>query len=259
MTTQGTSRSDSGGDTLRRWQELKQFQERRVSLPAAGEAPKLCVTMSREAGARGTSVARLVGQKLGWVVYDQELLEYISQQGHLRTGLLETLDDECRQWVRNYLAGLLKSHWHDQDSYIVRLALVIMAIGMHGEAVVVGRGAGCILPPERALRVRLVGALAERTAYISQTERQTPQEAERLVRERDSQRRRFVRDYFGRDIDDPHEYDMVLDAGMLGEELCAELIAAAVTGKRQFWQKKLDIKARPTPVPAEHQSDSPRG
>ncbi len=241
----------AAGEALHRWQELKRFQQRRASLPAEGQAPKLCVTVSREAGARGIRIARIVGQKLGWVVYDQELLEYISQQAHLQTSLLETLDDECLQWVRNYLASLLKSYWHDQNSYIVRLSLVIMAIGIHGEAVVVGRGAGSILPPDRALRVRLVSALSERTAYISQLERQTPQVAERLVRERDSQRRRFVRDYFGRDIDDPHEYDMVLDSGMLGEELCAELIAAAVEGKRQFWQKKLDIKARPTPVPSE--------
>ena len=42
-------------------------------LPAA-----LTVAISREAGARGGTIARRAGEKLGWQIYNQELLEYVS-------------------------------------------------------------------------------------------------------------------------------------------------------------------------------------
>ena len=49
-----------------------------------GDAPErlpagLTVAISREAGARGSTIARLAGRKLGWQVYPQDLLEYVTQ------------------------------------------------------------------------------------------------------------------------------------------------------------------------------------
>ena len=38
----------------------------------------LAIAVSREAGARGGTIARLVGRRLGWQVYDQDLLEYMA-------------------------------------------------------------------------------------------------------------------------------------------------------------------------------------
>src|SRR5438034_78188 len=37
----------------------------------------LTLAISREAGARGTSIARKVGEQLGWQVFDQESLDYL--------------------------------------------------------------------------------------------------------------------------------------------------------------------------------------
>ena len=37
----------------------------------------LTVAISREAGARGGSIARRIGKKLDWQVYTQELLEFL--------------------------------------------------------------------------------------------------------------------------------------------------------------------------------------
>ena len=46
-------------------------------------------------------MARLVGQKLGWPVYDQELLEYIAHEMHLRAGVLESLDEKAFRWAHD--------------------------------------------------------------------------------------------------------------------------------------------------------------
>ena len=63
---------------MRRWELRRQMERQEAERSAGLSTPKLCITISREAGARGSTVARLVGKKLGWTVYDQELLEYIA-------------------------------------------------------------------------------------------------------------------------------------------------------------------------------------
>jgi cytidylate kinase len=196
-------------------------------------------------------VARLVGQKLGWTVYDQELLEYIAHQMHLRASVLESLDEKAFQWSHDWLAALLEDQWQDQDAYIVHLTKVVLAIGLHGQAIIVGRGAACILPRDRSLNVRIVAKDSDRIAFLSQLERLTPQEAERYMRETDEQRKRFVRDYFHRNNDDVHEYDLVLDSSALGEECCADLVVAALRGKETLARNRHSAKTRPSPVPAE--------
>ena len=60
-------------------------------MPAA-----LTVAVTREAGARGSTIARRVGRKLGWQVYDQEMLEYLAQESLVQKGMLDTLPPAAR-------------------------------------------------------------------------------------------------------------------------------------------------------------------
>src|SRR5215471_16893419 len=52
---------------------------------------QLTVAVSREAGARGGTIGRRVGRKLGWQVYNQELLEYMAQDVVVRQELFDGL------------------------------------------------------------------------------------------------------------------------------------------------------------------------
>jgi cytidylate kinase len=97
--------------------------------------------------------------------------------------------------------------------------------------VLVGRGAGCILPRETTLHVRVVAPEEERIAFMSQWLRLTLAEAAERVRLRDARRAEFVLTHFHRRADDIHQYDLVLNSSLLGEELCSELIAQAARGR----------------------------
>src|SRR4051794_40672858 len=66
----------------------------------------LTVAVSREAGARGTSVAKRAGEKLGWQVYPQEMLEYIAQDATARQEVLEDLTPAAAHWVEEQMERL---------------------------------------------------------------------------------------------------------------------------------------------------------
>src|SRR5260370_18803749 len=52
--------------------------------PALGVPAGLTIAISREAGARGATIAKRAGEKLGWEVYSQDMLEYGAQNASLR-------------------------------------------------------------------------------------------------------------------------------------------------------------------------------
>jgi cytidylate kinase len=190
----------------------------------------LTLAVSRQAGARGSTIGRRVGRLLGWPVYGQDLLNYMAQEGTCRQDVVERLSAAAASWVEQRLEQLLLRQEVSQHPSIVDLARVVLALGALGEVVLIGRGAGFLLPPATTLHVRIVAPLADRISYMSQWLRLPVAEATEQVRLLDRQRSDFLATHFHHQEGDS-PYDLVLNSGSLGEELCAELIVRAVRAR----------------------------
>src|SRR5713101_7959730 len=66
----------------------------------------LAVALSRQAGARGGSIGRRAARKLGWQVYDQEVLEYMAQDTVARQGIGKHLSRPAAEWAEARLQEL---------------------------------------------------------------------------------------------------------------------------------------------------------
>ncbi|MBI3411531.1 MAG: cytidylate kinase-like family protein [Planctomycetes bacterium] len=200
----------------------------------------LSIALSREAGARGGSIAKRAGVKLGWQVYSQDLLEYISQEGTFRRDVVDQLPAAALEWVEDRLNRLHKEQNLSRHPSVVELARMVLSLGAQGEVILLGRGAGCILPARTTLNVRLVAPLADRVAYMSEWLRLTEEEAADHVRRRDSARAEFIATHFHRKPADIHQYDLILNSSLLGEESCADLIVQAARAKMSAFVEDLD-------------------
>jgi cytidylate kinase len=129
--------------------------------------------------------------------------------------------------VEGRLEALLSSGQLAGDATVIALARTVLTLGYRGEVVLIGRGAGYVLPHSSTLHVRIMAPLADRVAYMSQWLRLTSSEASEQVRRRDRHRANFLKSHFQRDPQDADHYDMILNSGLLGEELCAEVIIRA--------------------------------
>jgi cytidylate kinase len=207
--------------------------ERTPSANSVGVPAQVTVAISREAGARGSTIGNRAAQKLGWQIYNQELLEYIAQEGAFRQNVVDNLGPEAAQWAEQRLQELLREQNLSQHPSIMDLARIILALGAQGEVVIVGRGAGCILPSVSTLNVRIVAPLPDRIAYMSQWLRLTEREAAEEVRRRDTRRAEFIPTHFHRQPGDIYQYDLILNSSLLGEDLAANLIAKAARFKAQ--------------------------
>jgi cytidylate kinase len=198
---------------------------------ASGVPASLTITVSREAGSRGSTIATRAGQKLGWPVYNQELLEYIAHEGAFRQNFAENLSAPAVKWAERCLEKLLREQNMSQHPTLIELARVVLSLGAEGEVVLIGRGAGFILPRESTLNVRIIAPQEERIAYMSQWLRLPTEEAAEQVRLRDERRAQFLTTHFHRHPTDIYQYDLLLNSSLLGEDLCAELIVLAARAK----------------------------
>jgi hypothetical protein len=190
------------------------------------------VAISREAGARGGSIARRLGRQLGWQVFDQEMLGFLARDPAARDELLADIPPEAVAWAGVQVGRLTQARSLAAGSDLAELVRLVFVLAARGEAVIVGRGAGALLPVESTLNVRVVAPLAERVAYMGQWLRLPGEAAAAEVASRDRIRAELHRGLTERESGDPTQYDLVLNSGRLGEAGCTTLIVQALEAKR---------------------------
>jgi cytidylate kinase len=205
---------------------------------SATKTSAITIALTREAGCPGTTVAREVGTRLGWPVYDHELLERIAQEMGLRVALLEAIDERRQNWILEALETFSAMPFVSENSYVRHLLQAVLSLGVLGECIIVGRGAPQILPRETTLRVRLVGELRDRIAAVSDRLGVSREEAARQVEQTDRERTRFIEDRFGADPNDPRLYDLLLNTSRWNPGECADLIVTALRQMQGRMQEK---------------------
>jgi cytidylate kinase len=210
-------------------------REPEASPRAVARFQNLCI--SREAGAGGGAIARLVGQRLGWKVFDHELLEAIAHRMELPIDDVRSFDELAPSVVQDWLLPLREEHYAPQEAYLDHLAKLIEAIGRAGESVLVGRGAGFMLPRETTLSVRIIAPLRVRSLRLAERMGVSVRTARRAAKDLDRRRAQFDRTMHRMDSADPHCYDMVLDSSSLSLEITAEVIVQAIVAGRPEFER----------------------
>jgi len=190
------------------------------------------ICISRETGAGGGTIARLVGQRLDWKVYDHELLEAIAHRMGLPVDEVRSFDELAPSVVQDWLLPLREEHYAPQEAYLDHLAKLVEAIGRAGESVLVGRGAGFLLPRETTLSLRIIAPLRIRALRLAERMGVSVRTARRAARDLDRRRSQFDRTMHRMASADPHNYDMVLDSHSLGLDIAVEVVARAVEAGR---------------------------
>src|SRR5271154_5824730 len=186
------------------------------------------ICISREAGAGGSALARLVGERLGWKVYDEELVEAIAHRMEVPIDDVRALDEQAPSMVQDWLLPLREEYYAPQEAYLDHLAKLIEAIGRAGESILVGRGAGFMLPRETTLSLRAIAPLKVRAIRLAERMGVPVRPARRAARDLDRRRAQFDRTMHRANSNDPHNFDMVLDTNSLGLTIATEIIVRAI-------------------------------
>ncbi|MBI3893372.1 MAG: cytidylate kinase-like family protein [Candidatus Wallbacteria bacterium] len=192
------------------------------------------VSLSRDFGCGALIVGGLLSEKLGWQVYDRQIVDEVASEAHLRRSVVESFDEHHQNWIAEYINNLTFMGELSEQDFFRHLVKVVTSIGSHGKAILIGRGCQFILPAERGVRVRLIAAFEPRVQWIAHRNKLDLDEARQLARQSDAERENFVRRHYNRDVHDPAHYDRVFDVS----QMTHEAIAAAVL---DLLERKLGI------------------
>jgi len=191
--------------------------------------------ISREKGAGGSAVGQLAAKRLGWQMFDNEIVDAIAQKAHVRRELIESLDEHDRTTIRDAIEQFLHPEPIETAGYLATLQEILLTLGHQGDVVIVGRGAAYALPSRFGLRVRMVAPVEVRVKRVASAGKLSLEAARAAVETSDRERAELVRRHFGHDLRDPLNHDMTINTAELSIDAATEIVLTAL-------QRKLAVK-----------------
>lgn len=198
------------------------------------------ITISREYGAGGSSVARLVADRLRWRLVDNQLVDEVARRAGLTVEDVAHRQERGPSFIERLARALATASPElmvPDDAELPEIAEVRLAriteqvvadACVEANAVLVGRAAVAVLAKRQdALHVRLVGSAEFRAGVVMEREGIGRDEALKRIRDVDANRARYHRQFYNRDWYDPVNYHVTINTGMVGLERATDIVEAA--------------------------------
>ena len=168
------------------------------------------ITISRQYASSGSEVAEHVARRLGWQLYDNSVVDTVAA----RLGITPA-EVSAREERRPSMAERLV----EMTSRVMQEAV------QAGPAVIVGRGAQCLLASRTdALHVFCYAPMEALVAHAVEKLGVRREDAHRTVTEMNEQRDDYVKRHWKREWRDLANYHLCVNTAWLGTEGAAELI-----------------------------------
>ncbi len=200
--------------------EERSFQDERL---ARDKSLNMVITISRQHGCYGAETA-IELQKLldqGWIVFHKEILEAISKNSGVEQQYIEQFDEKTLPFIDTIVSGFNKPYLTD-TSYFNHLRKFLFSLSERGKVIIVGRGANFVL--KQGFHVRLIAPKAIRLKNLMDMNNYSRNEAEKEIEESDKHRRNYIKKMFDAEVDDPNNYDLVINMKDLNYKETARLI-----------------------------------
>ena len=196
------------------------------------------ITIEREYGCGGGDIAKLVANRLGWKLWDQQLTEEIARLAHCPKTVVEEREEKndplyyrlFKSFMRGSYEGAVnapKLNLVDSETILRITRRVVEHAADKGNCVIVGRGSQQFLKnrPD-TLRIFLYAPRENKVQRLMKRGK-SEKEAEELVDTVDSERAAYIQKYFHVEWPARVIYHTMLNT-MIGDECVANMILSLV-------------------------------
>ena len=185
---------------------------------------KHIITIGREYGAGGHTVAKRIAAVLKIPYYDKEIIKIAAEKSGLTEEMIKGTEEHdtgrsLLSWI--FPSGSISAY----DRAILAQAQTIRRVAEEGPCIIVGRGADYILRDvPNTVNVFLYAHWKDKLQYAMDTYGDTPEQAARRVRNTDAARESYYHYLTKRKWGDLKNYHLSLNSSPDGKEACAEII-----------------------------------
>jgi cytidylate kinase len=198
------------------------------------------ITISRQFGAGGLTLGKMIAQKFGYTLADTEIIKMVAEMANVSTNFVTTIEKEAggkfskfiSKTVSKPLVGrILKDErgYIDEEIYLDYLVLIIAQMADDGNVVILGRGSQYILNDHPdAHHVLLIDTFENRMKFMQKNYELSQSRAAQVVKNEDKRRMNLYRKLGKSDYDRPELYHLVLNMSRVTLELALQLICKLV-------------------------------
>ncbi len=196
------------------------------------------ITIGREYGSGGSTIARLLAEQLGWRLVDNSLIAEIAEMAKINRELAARYDESVDPWFYRLVKALwrggyegvatrLETDVFDADAMASLWHRVIREAADIGQCVTVGRGGQCILQERKdAFHVFVYAPLRERIQRLRERGETEP-DLEAAAEETDRRRAAYIWRHFGQEWTNRHLYDLLICSSLGVEKAVSAILCAA--------------------------------
>lgn len=189
------------------------------------------ITISREFGSGGRTIAREVAERLGYKFYDKALVDRIAAESGYSKDFVERRGEDATS-TSSFLFNLSRSGSGGYDGisgtsdklYVIQHN-IIKKLPEEGPCVIVGRCSDYILKEyEDSLHVFIYADMKFKADRIVKLYGEMDEAPEKRLNEKDKKRKVYYKNFTGRIWGMSENYDVCLNSGKLGIDSCVDII-----------------------------------
>ena len=194
------------------------------------------ITISRQFGAGGKTLGKMVADKLGYIFADDDIIQMVAETANVSPHWVETVEKEAGGKLSRVLSSMvsqrlvnriLKSErgYIDEKLYLDYLVVIIAQVGEEGDVVILGRGSQYILNDHPdAYHVLLIDEFDNRVKFMEKNYDLSHSRAVNVVTSADKRRLNLYRKLGKTDYDEPSLYHLVLNMSRVEMQTALKLV-----------------------------------
>ena len=198
------------------------------------------ITISRQFGAAGRTLGKLVAEKLGYDFFDELLIQKIAEQAKVTEASVHSFEKhEMGTSLTKVFSGIVsrgflerildEKGYLDEKVYVESLSSVLTSLADEGNKVLLGRGGQFILRGRNDVHhVLLIAKFEHRVQFMCDNYMMTVKEARALVRREEKRRDNFYKLLGKENFEEPRLYDIVINVTRTGLDRAARLVLELV-------------------------------
>lgn len=196
---------------------------------------QLIISIGREYGSGGHTIANLLAEKFGLEIYDKNILEEIATEKRVKVSSLEKYDEKPRNY---FFTRSVRGHSNSMEENLANMQFEFLRKkAEEGKSfIVVGRCAEHVLKDHPALiSIFVLGDWEHKVERIMELYNISANEAENIIYREDRKRKYYHNSYCKGKWGDSRNYDISVNSSKLGEEETSEILVDYIM-KRQNLQ-----------------------
>ncbi len=158
-------------------------------------------------------------------------MEEVAKSARKREDLIKSIDERDRTTIQDIVHSLFNPDYVSDVKYIRQLCNVILTLTEKGNVIILGRGANLFTSHETGLHVRVSAPYLVRVERAVKYEKVSESKAKRIIQKVDAHRKKFISQYFGKNISNANYYDLVINTSYMSIDDAANLILKAFEHK----------------------------